>query len=65
MGLLELIIYIAVMGLIVWAVTEFVPMPPKFKQAIYIIAVVVLVLFVLSQFGLLSHFHDLRIPGTK
>ncbi len=65
MGLIELIVYIAVMGLLVWAITSFVPMPEKFKQAIYVIAVVVLVVFVLQQFGLFHGFHDIKIPGTR
>lgn len=65
MGLIELIVVIAVMGLFVWATTSFVPMPAPFKRAIYVIAVVVLVLYVLSAFGVLTHFHDVRIPGTQ
>ncbi len=65
MGLIELIVMIAVMGLLVWAITTFVPMPEKFKQAIIVIAVVVLVIYVLQAFGLFKHFHDIKIPGTK
>ena len=56
MGLLELIIMIAVAGLLVWALTMLVPMPAPFKNAIYVIAVVVLVTYVLQTFGL---FHGL------
>lgn len=61
MGLIELIIVIAVAGLFVWAVTSLVPMPTKFAQAIQVIAVVGLVLYVLNGFGLLHGFHDIRL----
>ncbi len=61
MGLIELIVVIALVGLFVWAVTTLVPMPAKFAQIIYVVAVVFLVLYVLSGFGLLHGFHDIRI----
>lgn len=61
MGLIELVVVIAIAGLIVWAITTLVPMPQPFKQAIYVVVVVALVLYVLQGFGLLTHFHDIRI----
>jgi hypothetical protein len=61
MGLLELIILIALLGLVVWAVTNFIPMPPQFRTMIIVIAVVVVVLFVLQQFGLVPNLNKFRI----
>lgn len=61
MGLFELIIVIALFGLFVWAVTSLIPMPPQFKNAIYVISIVALILYVLQGFGLLHGFHDIRI----
>lgn len=61
MGLFELIIMIALGGLLVWAITNFIPMPPPFKNAIYVISVVVLVIYVLHAFGLFHGFHDIKI----
>ena len=52
-GIIGLLIAVALIGLVVWAITTLVPMDAKFKQIIYVIAVVVTVLFVLSAFGLL------------
>lgn len=60
MGLLELIVIIAVAGLLIWAITQ-IPMPEPFRKAIYVIAVVALVLYILQGFGLLSGIHDIRI----
>lgn len=55
MSLFGLIIVIALCGLLVWAVTELIPMPQPFKKAIYVVAVVFLVLYVLQVFGVLPN----------
>jgi len=52
MGLIELLVLIAVVGFLVWALTAYVPMPAPFKTAIIVIAVIVLVLFVLRALGI-------------
>jgi hypothetical protein len=52
MGLLELILIIAVVGAVVYAVTKFIPMPEPFKFAIYAISAIILILFVIRAFGL-------------
>lgn len=48
MGLIEIILTIALLGLIVWAVTTFIPMPEKFKQVIYVVAGVFLLLWLIG-----------------
>lgn len=60
MGLIELVVLIALAGLLVWAITQ-IPMPEPFRKAIYVIAVVALVLYILQAFGLLTGFRDIRI----
>lgn len=50
--MITLILMIALMGLVVWAVTTYVPMPAPFKTAIYVVAVILLVLYVLQVFGI-------------
>ncbi len=59
--MIELIVYIALCGLIVWAITSLIPMPDPFKKAIYVVAVVGLVLLVLRSAGLLHGFHDISL----
>ncbi len=61
MGLLELILVVALAGMIVWAITTMIPMPEQFKKAIIVIAVIGLVIYILQSFGLLHGFHDIRI----
>lgn len=65
MSLIGLIVVIAVLGLIVWAITTLVPMPDKFRQAIYVVAVVVLVLYLLAAFGLLGSIGSIRVPQVN
>ena len=52
MDLLQLIIVIVVMGIVWWALTSFVPMPPAGKQILTIAFVVVLILCLLSFLGI-------------
>ncbi len=54
MSLIGLILVIALVGVVLWFVQTYVPMPAPFKSAINIIAVIVLLFYVLSAFGLLG-----------
>ena len=52
--MLSLLISIALLGLVVWAVNQYVPMAPMFKNVFNIVAIVVLIVIVGSAFGLWS-----------
>lgn len=54
--MISVIISIALVGLIVYLVTTFIPMPPQFQKAIYIVCAVGLLLYLLNYFGLWSGF---------
>jgi hypothetical protein len=47
-GLITIIVYIAILGLVVWAITTFIPMPPQFKTLIYVIVGIVALLILLQ-----------------
>lgn len=49
--MLELIVYVAIIGLIVWAITALIPMPPPFKTVIYVIAGIFCLLLLLRVVG--------------
>lgn len=49
MPLISLIVWIAVIGLIVWLITTYIPMPDAFKKVIIVVAVVVLILWVVTS----------------
>lgn len=50
-GLLHTVLVIAVIGLIVWAITTWIPMPPMFKQIIYVVCAIFLILWLLRAVG--------------
>ena len=51
MDLLQLIVLVVIMGLVWWALSSFVPMPPAGKTILTIAFVVVLILALLSFLG--------------
>lgn len=52
--MVSLIITIAVIGMLVWAINAFLPIPDPFKRIILGIAVFVVILYVLSFFGFIG-----------
>lgn len=58
--MISLLIYIAILGLIAWAIVYFIPMPPKFATAIYVLAGIIALLLVLQAFGLMTGAPRLR-----
>lgn len=51
MDLITLIVVIAVVGVIVWAITTYVPMEPHFKNLIVLVAILAVALWILSLFA--------------
>jgi hypothetical protein len=49
--MIELLIFIAIIGLFAWALTQLVPMPPQIKTVIVVAAVLICLLLVLRAFG--------------
>lgn len=50
MDLILLVIVLAVIGFVIWLITEKVPMPPYWKSAIQVIALIVIVLYLITRF---------------
>jgi hypothetical protein len=50
--MIEILATIALVGLFVYLVTSYIPMPAAFSNAIYIVAVVGLLFYLLWAFGL-------------
>jgi hypothetical protein len=50
-GMLELLIYIAIIGLVVWVLIQLVPMPAAVRTALVAVAVLIILLMVLRSFG--------------
>lgn len=56
--MIGLILAIAVVGLLVYLITTYIPMPAPFKTVIIAIVVICLILYVMSLFGVM----DIPIP---
>lgn len=54
-GLVTLVLVIALVGFLLYLITEYIPMPPIFKQAILVIVVVVVILYLIGLLLGLGH----------
>ena len=63
MGVFELMLICAFVGLVAWAITAYIPMSPGIARVIHIVAIVVIVAFVLSAFGLFPR--DVAVPRLR
>jgi hypothetical protein len=54
MSLIGLIVVIVVVGVLLWAIESFIPMPLSIKRVLEVVVVLVLVLWLLQAFGLLD-----------
>jgi hypothetical protein len=61
MSLITLIVVIVVVGLILWLVETYVPMPLIIKRILEAIVVLVLILWILQGFGLLGPLTSIKI----
>jgi len=59
MGLIQLVVALVVVGVILWAVNNYIPMDAKIKQILNVVVVIAVILWLLSVFGVLplSGFH--------
>ncbi len=56
--MIELILTIALVGLIVWLIVTYIPMPAPFKTVIMVVAAVFIILWLMSALGI----GDVPIP---
>ena len=54
MPLISLIIVLAVVGVLLWLVTTYIPMDPTIRKILVAVVVIAVVLWLLKVFGLLS-----------
>ena len=50
--MIALILVLALVGFLVYAITTYIPMPPIFKNAIIVIVVIILILYLMRAFGI-------------
>jgi hypothetical protein len=57
--LLIVVLVLAIVGFVVWLITSKIPMDPTFKLVIYVVVVIVLVLWLMNQFGVIDSLNHL------
>lgn len=63
MGIIEFIVIAVILGVIVWAIWTYTPIPAPFKKLILWAAVIVLVLLLAHALGLIGK--DVKIPSIR
>ena len=53
------------MGVLLWLVNTCIPMDGKIKQILNVVVVIVVVLWLLSVFGVLGRSGDIRVPQVR
>jgi small-conductance mechanosensitive channel len=61
MPLIQLVIVLVVFGVILWAINTYIPMDGTIKKILNVVVIIVVILFVLSAFGLLGHMQGIRV----
>lgn len=62
MSLISLIVVLVVVGVILYLVNNFIPMDGKIKNVLNIVVLIVVILWLLSVFGILGYGHDIMVP---
>ena len=61
MPLIQLVVALIVVGVLLWAVNNYIPMDSKIKQILNVVVVIAVVLWLLQVFGILSGFGNIRV----
>lgn len=61
MSVIAIILGLAIVGLVLWLVVTYIPMPEPYKRALVIIVVVIVILWLLRVLGLMG---NVVIPST-
>ena len=63
MSLLSLIIVLAAIGLLMWAINNYVPMQDGIKKVLNVAVIVIIVLWLLSIAGILPDLNAIKVGG--
>jgi cation transporter-like permease len=61
MPLINLIIILVVVGVILWLVNNYIPMDAKIKMILNVVVLIVVLLWLLSVFGVLSSVNTIHV----
>lgn len=63
MPLLQLIIVLVVIGVILWVINNFIPMPAMIKKILNVVVIIGVIIWLLSVFGVIGSLQGIRIGG--
>lgn len=61
MPLVTLVIYLVIVGVLLWLVNNYIPMDGKIKQIINVVVVVVVIIWLLQVFGVMGPLSRIRV----
>jgi len=64
MSLVDLVVVLIVVGVLLWAVNNYIPMDGKIKQILNIVVVIAVVLWLLNAFGVVSRAEQVRVGAA-
>jgi len=65
MSLISLIVTLIVVGVLLWLVNTYIPMDRKIKQILNVVVVIIVVLWLLSAFGILNLGSNIQVPQVQ
>jgi 1-acyl-sn-glycerol-3-phosphate acyltransferase len=65
MSLVSLVVTLVVVGLLLWAVNNYIPMDHKIKSILNVVVVIFVILWLLSAFGIVSGIGSIQVPKLK
>lgn len=61
MSILYVILAIALVGVILWAINRFLPMEPSIKQFLNVVVIIFLIIWLLKALGVFGYLGNLRV----
>lgn len=65
MTLIDLVLILAIAGLVMWLINTYIPMAAGIKSLLNVVVFVVLLIWVLQVFGVVGQISGLRIPALR
>jgi hypothetical protein len=65
MSIVTLLVTLVVIGILLWAINEYLPLHAGIKRLINIVVIVVVVLWLLQVFGIIDYAEDIQVPQVK
>jgi hypothetical protein len=62
MPLLTVVVTLIVVGLILWLINTYIPMQATIKRILNIVVIIVVILWLLYAFGIISNSGDIKMP---